>query len=187
MARASRASSSSGSGGSVSVSLIGDSKAVDLMITRLEYLLGPLGMSAFLVGQVTPYLKARAANRFANEGDSVSGPWPALSPVTVSIRNSLGYGGDHPINRRSGALERWVTGSTPTLVTSPVLSVLTYPGNPPSGRLKDKVVTAQTGQMAGRTSGTVPRPVLGMDATDYVAILGMLALSVEAVGRTGRI
>jgi hypothetical protein len=166
--------------------LTGDSKAVDLMITRLEYLLGPAGMSAFLVGQVTPYLKGRAANRFANEGDAVSGRWSALSPVTISIRTSMGYGGEHPINRRTGALERWVTGSTPSLVTSPAVSVLTYPGNPPTGKLRDKVVTAQTGQM-GKSSGTVPRQVLGMDSTDYIAILGMLALSIEAVGRTGRI
>lgn len=171
--------------GTVSVSLTGDSREVDRLVSRMEFLLGPAGMTAFLVGQVTPYLKARARNRFASEGDEMSGPWAALSPTTARIRSALGYPPDHPINHRSGALERWVTGSTPTVLVSPVVSVLTYPGNPPTGKLREKVVTAQTG-MSSRAKNTVPRPVLGLDGADYVAILAMLALSVETVGRTGR-
>lgn len=172
--------------GSLSVSLVGDSREVDRLVSRLDLLLSPVGMSSFLVGQVTPYLKGRARNRFANEGDEVSGPWAALSPATASIRSAMGYGAEHPINHRTGALERWVTDSTPTILTTPVMSVLTYPGNPPTGKLREKVVTAQTGARA-KGSSTVARPVLGMDAADYIAILGMLALSVEAVGRTGRL
>lgn len=171
--------------GSISVSITGDSTEVDRLITRMEYLLGPIGMTYFLAGQVTPYLKARARNRFASEGDEMSGPWAPLSPVTASIRSALGYPSDHPINHRSGALERWVTDSAPSVLVSPVLATLTYPGSPPTGKLNEKVVTAQTGRSV-KARSTVPRPVLGLDGTDYVAILAMLALSVETVGRTGR-
>lgn len=177
---------SSGLRGSISVSIVGDSREVDRLISRLDFLLGPVGMTYFLAGQVTPYLKARARNRFASEGDEMSGPWAALSPVTASIRSTLGFPPDHPINHRTGALERWVVDSAPTVLMTPVVSVLTYPGTPPTGKLREKVITAQTGRTASKTSGTVPRPVLGMDATDYVAILAMLALSVETVGRTGQ-
>lgn len=171
--------------GSIDVQLMGDSEGVEMMISRLDFLFGPVGMSFFLAGQVTPYLKGRAKNRFANEGDEVSGPWASLSPVTAHIRSSLGYPPEHPINRRSGALERWVTESAPLVIYTPILSELTYPGNPPTGKLHEKVTTAQTGQVK-KGSPTVPRPVLGIDATDYIAILGMLTLSVETVGRTGR-
>lgn len=171
--------------GRIDVQLIGDSEGVEMMLQRLDYLFGPVGMTYFLAGQVTPYLKGRARARFANEGDEMSGPWAALSPVTAQIRSALGYPPDHPINHRSGQLERWVTGSMPAVLYTPVVAQLTYPGNPPTGKLKSKVTTAQTGiSSTGRT--TTPRPVLGLDMTDYVAILGMLTLSVELVGRTGR-
>jgi hypothetical protein len=170
--------------GTLDVSIIGDSRGVDLMVSRLSLLLGPAGMAGFLGGQVTPYLKTRAKNRFANEGDEVSGPWMPLSPATVQIRSHLGFPGDHPINHRTGALERWVTDSAPNLLLSPVLSTLTYPGNPPSGKLLQKVTTAQTGNRA-KGAPTSPRPVLGLDATDYVAILAMLATSISSVGVTG--
>lgn len=171
--------------GMIDVQIAGDSRGVDLMTSRLDLLLSPVGMGAFLAGQVTPYLKRRAELRFAGEGDEMSGPWAPLEPVTVQIRSALGFPGEHPINHRTGALERWVTDSAPGIMLTPVLSTLTYPGSPPVGTMKDKMMTAQTG---ARKSGphTVPRPVLGLDATDYVAILAMLTVSVEAVGLGGR-
>lgn len=173
-------------GGSINVSIVGDSRGVDLMISRLSLLLGPVGMAGFLGGQVAPYLKQRAQNRFASEGDEMSGPWMGLAPSTVNIRSNMGFPGEHPINHRTGALERWVTESTPSIISTPVMAVMTYPGNPPSGRLAQKVTTAQTG-VRPKGSPTVPRPVIGLDAADYVAILAMLTLSVESVGVGGSI
>lgn len=172
--------------GSVSVEIVGDSAGVNLLVDRLSLLLGPAGMSAFLGGPVLTYVRQRARNRFANEGDDVSGPWMALAPTTVYVRLALGFPGRHPINRRTGELERWVTGSAPAITVSPVLAGLTYPGNPPTGSLREKVTTAQTGRRSKGT-GTSARPVLGLSGTDYIAILGLLATSVEAVGVTGRI
>lgn len=171
--------------GRIDVQLIGDSEGVEEMLSRLDFLFGPVGMTYFLAGQVTPYLKGRARSRFANEGDEVSGPWAPLSPVTAQIRSGLGYPPEHPINRRTGQLERWVTESAPGIIYTPIVAQLTYPGNPPTGTTKEKVTLAQTGQ-APKGRSTSPRPVLGLDMTDYVAILGMLTLSVETVGRTGR-
>lgn len=173
--------------GSVNVVITGDSRGVDLMVSRLSLLLSPVGMAAFLGGQVTPYLKQRAQSRFASEGDeAVGGPWAALLPATVQIRENLGLSGEHPINRRTGELERWVTDSAPSVLAGAGIATLVYPGNKPVGKLSEKVKTAQTGKRGGGKS-TAPRPVLGIDQTDYAAILMMLAVSIEAVGVTGTI
>ena len=179
--------------GGINVQFIGDKRAVDVMLFKLDWLLGPAGMSLFLTKQVTPYLQMRAVNRFNNEGDSASGQWAQLEPATVEVRSNLGYPSEHPINVRTGRLERWVAGSTPKLVTSPVLSALTYPGTEPTGRLKEKVKTAQAGKRgkprkngkSGVTGATVPRPVLALGSEDYIAILNMLAMDLEGMSRLG--
>lgn len=53
------------------------------------------------------------AATFDTEGASgASGPWQPLAPRTVRERERLGYGGSHPILKRTGTLERSLTGYT---------------------------------------------------------------------------
>lgn len=162
--------------GFIDVVITGDDTAVQAALLRLEIALAPPGMAHFLGTMVEPYLQTRARNRFASEGDDVSGGWAPLAPFTENIRRRQGYGAAHPINRRTGQLENYITNTPATIITGGDTSVLKYPGKSPTGKLRDKVRTAQVGDPGTKGSPmTPPRPVLGMNATDLEAVLVGLA------------
>ena len=127
-------------------------------------------MAAFLGAEVGPYLQRRAAARFKTEGDSASGKWAPLLPATQNIRaTSPGWqvGPAHPINKRTGELEAWVTQGQWAAMSHPEGASLRYPSNAPNGELAEKVQTAQKGKSKPRT---VARPVLAVDETDVMFI-----------------
>ena len=162
--------------GFIDVQIIGDQRGVDHMLNRLEIVLSPVGLEAFLLSTVEPWLQERAQNRFDSEGDDVVGTWAPLKPATVNMRQERGYGGAHPINRRTGDLEEYIVDSPARITELPSGAVLTTPGNKATGELADKVETAQIGR---DYPNTVPRPVLGMNETDLAFVLGSLAKFVQ--------
>jgi len=158
---------------------------VQRVMDRLMYQLSPVGLSNFLGLEVGPWLRTRASDRFFDEGDDVSGPWAALSEVTQEIRESstdFSVGGSHPINKRTGELEEYVTGSYARFWPTTMGATVRYPGAPSSKKsLRDKMKTAQEGKIYPRT---VPRPVLGVNETDLIFV--QTALMFFFSGKYGR-
>lgn len=150
------------------------------MLNHLDSAMSPVGLAAFLHGSVEPYIRERAQNRFASEGDDVSGKWAPLQQTTIEFRESGGFG-PRPINRRTGELEAYITQSDAGIASAPGLSVLTYPKDPPkTPALQQKVQTAQAGRSV---PSTVPRPVLGLNERDLGAVMVQLAFFIQGWGR----
>lgn len=146
-------------------------------VGRLEALVSSDGLALFLGTTVGPYLQQRAKQRFQNEGDDVVGAWLPLNPTTVTIREATGFTGEHPINRRTGELEEWVTQGDFFPYPIGAGATMVYPGKDASGTLKAKVETAQKGKAS---PATPPRPVLGVNETDLLFITAALQSAVEA-------
>lgn len=164
-----------GGRGFIGIQLIGDAAGVQAMLTHMQNKLLSPNIGAFLHVTVDPYLQQRAAARFGSEGDDVVGQWLPLTPATQSIRAGQGYGADHPINRRTGELEDYIVRSGGSVNVNPAGATLTFPGAPASGELADKVQTAQVGRAF---PATPPRPVLGLNDNDLIAVLTATALYV---------
>jgi hypothetical protein len=147
-------------------------------LTKVEYALSGAGMSAFLGSNIGPWLQHRAQDRFLDEGDSASGKWAPLTPATQEVRENMGYPRSHPINKRTGELEDYVTGSSWLVLPTPTGAMLTYPGGGQTkkGRIRDKVRTAQKGSPSGKTP---PRPVLAVDETDLMFLMTRMRFHFE--------
>lgn len=162
--------------GAVNIFMQAEDKTLRAMMTRLETSLAPAGIGAWLGGAVSPYLAKRAKNRFQSEGDDVTGKWEPLSGPTQHIRESQGYGAAHPINHRTGRLEQYITGSPNRISIHSLGATLTFPGKAPVGEMHTKVKTAQRGKLDPRTP---PRPVLGVNETDLLAVMTSLSLYIS--------
>jgi len=165
--------------GFINLEMHGNSQQVEAMLDHLDRALDPTMIGGrFLATTVNPYIRMRARNRFASEGDdAVGGRWTPLKAATENFRTQAGYGGAHPINRRTGELEAYITSSPLDIRIEPAIgATLVMPGNPPSNsELRKKVATAQKGD-----SRTAARPVMAVDATDLGFVLTGL---VECVTR----
>lgn len=160
--------------------IVGNERGVQNMLEQLDSALSPVGLAAFLHGSVEPWIQQRAANRFANEGDDVSGKWAPLAEATIEIREHAGFGGSHPINKRTGELEEYITQGSFDIQALPTMATLKYPKDPPkSGHLREKVKTAQKGKAS---PSTVARPVLGMNERDLTHVLTTLAFFIQRGG-----
>lgn len=158
--------------GLVSILMIGDQRQVMRMLTKLNTSLDPNEIAIWLGAVVDPYIRKRARDRFKSEGDDVTGKWAPLLGPTQYIRSNAGFGAAHPINKRTGELEAYITGSTHRLASAPV-ATLTLPGKAPKGELFKKVKTAQRGRFQ---PPTVPRPVLGVNERDLATVMTELSL-----------
>lgn len=163
--------------------IVGDRHGVQAMLNRVDSALSVPGLALFLKGAVGPWVRERAQERFAAEGDDVTGKWAPLAQTTVEIRENAGFEGSHPINKRTGELEAYITQGQVDVDSVPGLATLKFPANPPrSGSVRQKMKTAQ----GGRTSPpTVARPVLGMNERDLGQIMTMLAFHVRGYGVGG--
>ena len=160
----------------ITIFIFGNASGVQAMLAHLQNKLSPPNLGAFLLGQVDPYLRNRVADRFAAEGDDVSGKWLPLQPATETIRASQGYSPAHPINRRTDEMRDHLLYSASGVSMGVAGTTLTYPGNAPSGELEDKMTTAQVGRSYPDTPA---RPVLGMNQNDLAAILTLLANEIQ--------
>lgn len=162
-----------------------DMAGAHAMFAAVHHNLSPVGLAVFLKTVVDPYLRRRAKQRFASEGDDATGRWLPLTPATVQIRQSMGFPGPHPINHRTGQLERFITDRPGRIGQAAAFSTLTLPGDSPTGELLEKFETAQVGKReGGRGNVTPPRPVLRMNEADMLTVVTELAF--YAVGRRER-
>lgn len=160
--------------------IVGDERGVQLMLDRIDSALSPVGLAQFLYGGVQPWLEQRAAERFASEGDDASGKWLPLAPATVEIRESQGFEGSHPINKRTGELEQYITQSQVDVTAAPGVGTLRFPGrNAPSKAVAEKLSTAQRGRTYPRTPA---RPVLALNEKDLSVVMTQLAFHVKGWG-----
>lgn len=153
-----------------------DMSDVYRMFDLMEFRLNDSALAGFLKTTMEPYLRQRAQQRFASEGDEASGKWSPLSPATENIRSSSGFAPAHPINHRTGELERYITGASGNIQSAPGGIELVWPGTAPTGELYDKVSTAQSGRP---DPVTVPRPVLAISATDVNQYMTVLAYYIQ--------
>lgn len=138
--------------------------------------LSPALMMGFMSATIYPWIRQRAQQRFLDEGDDASGKWAPLLESTNEFRRSGGFGEAHPINRRTGELESYITGSDAMIAPTPAGVMMRYPGTEPSGALLEKVQTAQRGRSK---PSTVPRPVLSLGIADMNFTLSSLALYIQ--------
>lgn len=157
-----------------------DDESVERMLENTANALDTVGMYAFLYGTVGPWLRRRAEDRFAAEGDDVTGHWKPLEAYTQRVRAASGYGAEHPINKRTGELESYITSGGWDVFATPVLSTLVFPGNAPTPRQAEKVSTAQIGK---NYPSTPARPVLGMNEVDLVFVMGALGVYITGASR----
>lgn len=154
-----------------------------LMNHVMQAVSGP-SLTEFLATTASDYYRDDIEARFYDEGDVKSGFWPDLKDATVAIRESLGFPGEHPINRRTDALYDYVIG--PYQVTSGGdWAELEIPGGTPDPLTQKKLDTAQLGSKGGpRPSSfgpsdvnfgdTPPRPVLAVGDMDISRLLELL-------------
>lgn len=163
------------------IAVVVDHRQVDRLLRNLNDALSVVGMYHFLDNSVGPWLQNRARARFAGEGDDVVGKWEPLQPGTNAARKAHGFPEEHPINHRTGELERYITGGGWDIASAPMLATLTFPGGPePTGQLGLKVKTAQQG---ASTPPTVPRPVVGVNEADLAFVLGAMATYLSIASR----
>ncbi len=143
------------------------------VLTRLGVKMSTPAMMAWIQAAVVPYLQQRVAQRFAAEGDDVTGKWSPLKVETETIRLKHGYGGAHPINVRTNQMKNYLTGSFGQTTSAGGLTDLEFPhpGNV-TGELAKKIMTAQMGTA---NPPTVPRPVLGLNMNDNIALTALLS------------
>lgn len=164
--------------------------SVEDMLARLDTALSAEALAEFLTVKVAPFLGARAKERFRTEGDDASGKWAPLMPATQAIRASgaqtygWAIGPDHPINRRTGELEDYITSGNGKTIPWSSGASLVYPDPANAqGELVDKVATAQKGRVSPRT---VARKVLAVNETDLDFVLRRLQEHI-VVGAGGRL
>lgn len=162
--------------GGARISVTVEDADVELALAVLAEAVQPVMTATFLSAEVRPYLQDQAQENF-DEERSVLGGWKPLAPYTVDLRESMGYGAEGPINRRTGELEQFVTAGSvdpPRILTE--ASELTFPG-PAGGELEHKLEMAQKGG-PNPTPGfrpTPPRPVADLDEGDVAAVLVALS------------
>lgn len=166
--------------GFIEFDIIGNERGVQRMLQVIDSALSPVGLASFLYG-VGEWVQERAQDRFAAEGDDVTGGWAPLRPATTEIRELAGWGAEHPINRRTGELEAYITQSDIGVTVAPGMGVMRYPNTEPkSPGLRTKVKTAQQGRARPKT---VARPVLGLNEKDLGVVITMLAFHVQGYGK----
>ena len=167
----------------MSISVVGNDAGVQRMLEALDTALNPIAVAGFLGAVVDPYIRGRAADRFASEGDGASGQWAPLSPATQEIRDQMGYGASHPINRREGELEEFITQRKGGTTVAPYGASIRFPASSPGGELRDKFEHAQAGGVSDSGKSFPARPVLAMDESDLTFVMLSLAEHIERTGK----
>ena len=170
--------------GFIDIDIVGGRRSVEAMLDHLDSALSEIGMQIFMNGRIAPWLRERAEARFRDEGDDATGRWQALSEPTQEWRAGYGFPPSHPINRRTGQLEDYITSAPSRVVTARGFADLTWPASPPSNPITAKKLrTAQTGADRPRTNA---RPVVALGEADLVHTLTQLAFHIQGWDRSIR-
>lgn len=143
-----------------------DHKDALLVVWGVAQATSPHSLVTFLETYMEQRIQTRAQERFDKESAldiGKGGSWEELKPSTVDYREAQGFPGQHPINRRTGELERYITQSDADTRMTATGATLRYPGSRATGELGKKVYVAQAGW---RFPETPARPVLGWGASD---------------------
>jgi hypothetical protein len=159
----------------MSVTFNVDPKTPIHALVRLELLLRGESIAGWMQAVTIPFLRKRAEDRFAGEGDDVVGKWAPLKPYTILTRIQAGFGAG-PINVQTGELKRFVTEGQFIIGWPADQATMRFPSAPPSGELRRKFTTAQKGRSDPRTP---PRPVIGLGVKDSSEITTLLALYIQ--------
>ena len=146
-----------------------DDAALQVSLNRAELAISGPSLSAFFKNGGVQILQERAQNRFASEGDEASGNWAQLKYITRIIRLYQGFPPEHPINRRTGALQNFVVTNRGEHAATDITAQMSWPTGE-SGRIAKKYRGAQKGE------GTAPpRPVAATSGTDLQLLLSGVA------------
>lgn len=137
----------------------------------LGFRTSPAGIAGFLYTAIDPYVRMRASQRFAGEGDDVTGNWHPLTRATELMRAQKGFPPSHPINVRSGKMRHHIVDIPGDVKPNPIGAVLQHP-RPGDPLTMLKIETAQRGKSRPRTPA---RPVLGYNENDMLFITSTLA------------
>jgi hypothetical protein len=171
--------------GVADVHVVGDTRSADMMLDGLAQAFGEQAITYnFLQDRVYPILEARTRQRFASEGDELSGPWAPLGDFSAEQRRRMGVGAHHPINVRTGAMKRHLLEQPPEVYPHTLGGTLYFPRRGGGAKMLEKVTTAQVGSDKGAASSgggrkTVARPVLGVGVRDMELILVALAVHMK--------
>lgn len=148
-----------------------DRQHLDLVLGSLAAKLSPPGLASFLDMIVDPFIRERINQRFAMEGDDVSGAWHPLSAATQHIRASYGFPAAHPINVRTGELRDWLVNTPSDIKVSGFTAEANHPPPTTDSVMNTKLVTAQSGKAHPKTPA---RPVIGLDENDLLFVTSSL-------------
>lgn len=148
-----------------------DDSQFQAAMALLNFRTSPAGLSTFLGTVVDPYVRARIDQRFAGEGDDVTGRWHPLTRATEMIRASKGFPPAHPINVRTDKMHSFLVNTPGDLKPNPVGATLEHPR--PTDPLTERKI--QVAQMGTKRPFTPPRPVLGYNENDMLFITSSLA------------
>lgn len=146
-------------------------RPVEVALARISLATSPSGIALFMTNRARPFLRRRAMERFATEGDDASGKWKPLRPSTIIDRQMKGYGGAHPINVRTGLMKRTILDARGQVAMDPVGTTLLWPGVKPSGQQHFRFWQAQHGN---ERTGAPARPVVAANLTDMAGLLTLL-------------
>lgn len=161
-----------------------DASEAHRLIGAVEKAISTASLMSFMEEKAHPWWVQAELERFAHEGDAdgggtgIFGGWSELSPTTVRIREALGYGGEGPINVRSGEMLEVLMNAHDVIGDASVVQ-MTIPGNSVDPITEEKIRTAQEGRSGNAIGGfgpTPPRPVLSlteMNAEEILALLGL--------------
>jgi hypothetical protein len=149
-----------------------DASRVESVMNALDDRLNPIGLSAFLQTVVDPFIRNRVDQRFASEGDDVSGNWHPLTQATQQIRAAYGYPPSHPINKRTGKLHAQLVKQSDVKPTG-MGATLEHPAPGSLDPITAKKL--KTAQMGSTNPKTPARPVLGVNENDLLFVTSSLA------------
>lgn len=152
-------------GGFVRVSFNDDDKAntrgMDRVFTGLDVTLGSMASVLSSPG-VLEVIRAQFGRNFTGEHGRTK--WAGLAPSTVQERIRKGYGGRHPILKRTGALERHVMTTPAKVSTTARGATLRIAPSPSVGGVRKYAILAKGGTTP--TGGRIPaRPMIVIDKT----------------------
>ncbi len=131
-----------------------------------------MNLTTFLRRYADPWFSGKAGAAFQDEKDPSGASWAPLKPYTVDLRESMGFPGEHPINHRTGQMERYIMSGARTFMVGAQQATMRFPGKG-SSLFNKKLKVAQQGAAYPRT---VARPVIGMDERDLAIMLQSLSL-----------
>lgn len=145
------------------------------MMDRVMETVGPVSLERWLRMAAHPHFTNEIVQRFAYQGDRVSGHWPDASEATEAMKENLEFDAE-ALNIRTGEMFDFLTSKAQFSVAGDQ-AMMSLPGRRPNPLMTRKIRTAQFGSNDNpidEFGPTPPRPVLGFDEQDMEFLLRSL-------------